>query len=66
MTRRKRYRIKNGVRYIAYRTFNTYPEAMIELLTLRQHGVKAIIYNNYSKRNIIVFVKEVENNLEEL
>lgn len=54
-----RYRIKHGVRYLAYRTFNTYVEAQIDVLKLRLAGVPAIVYNNYKKRNFIVFVKEV-------
>lgn len=55
---KKRYRIRDGVRYIAYRTFITFEEAKIEMMKLRAHHIKAHVYNNHSKRTHIVFVQD--------
>ncbi len=60
--KKHRYRTVKGVRYISYRKLNSYEEAMIEVLTLRRYGVKTLKpYNNYSKRNWIVYVMEIED-----
>lgn len=57
-----RYRIHKGVRYISYRTFNTYEEAKFEVWKLKLYGVQCLKpYNNWTKCNFIVFVKEIKD-----